>query len=136
MIVLNLICLSGHRFEGWFASTEAFDDQLGRRLVNCPCCNSEDVARLPSGPHVGKRVSPPAPAATVTAEQVIGLLKELAESSEDVGKRFAEEARRIHFRESPARRIRGVTTLDEAADLLEEGIPVLPLPIPPKDETH
>ncbi len=136
MIVLNLICLSGHRFEGWFASTEAFNDQLGRRLVSCPSCDSAEVSRLPCGPHVAKRVSPPAPAAKVTAEQLIGLLKELADGSENVGERFAEEARRIHYRESPVRRIRGVTTLDEAADLLEEGIPVLPLPIPPKDETH
>jgi hypothetical protein len=134
MIVLNLICLAGHRFEGWFASTEAFDEQLAGGHINCPSCNSADVSRLPSGPHVAKRAT--APAVTVTAEQAASLLKALLEGSEDVGSRFAEEARRIHFEEAPARRIRGLTTLDEAEELLEDGIPILPLPIPPKGETH
>jgi hypothetical protein len=136
MIVLNLVCMSGHHFEGWFASTEAFDDQLGRRLVNCPHCNSAEVSRLPSGPHVARRPASPAQQVTITAEQMIGLLKEIVENSEDVGRRFADEARRMHFRETPARQIRGLTTLDEAAELLDEGIAIVPLPIPPKDETH
>lgn len=136
MIVLNLICMSGHRFEGWFASTEAFDAQLAARHISCPSCNSAAVSRLPSGPHVAKRAEQPAPTLAMSAHQAASLVKALLESSEDVGRRFAEEARRIHFDEAPARRIRGLTTLDEAEELLEEGIPILPLPIPPKGETH
>jgi hypothetical protein len=136
MIVLNLICMAGHRFEGWFASTEAFDEQLANGHISCPSCNSASISRLPSGPHVAKRAPTTAPAITVTAEQAASLLNALLEGSEDVGTRFAEEARRIHFEETPARRIRGLTTLEEAEELLEEGIPVLPLPIPPKGETH
>jgi hypothetical protein len=132
MIVLNLICLSGHHFEGWFASSEAFDEQLAERRINCPSCNSSEVTRLPSGPRIAKR----SPAPVLTAEQAAGLLKALVDGSEDVGRRFAEEARRIHFHEAPARSIRGLTSPDELDDLLEDGIPVLPLPIPPKDETH
>jgi hypothetical protein len=136
MIILDLICMSGHRFEGWFVSTDAFDDQLGQHLVNCPHCDSVNVSRLPSGPHVIKRRSSPSSEVTVSAEQVIGLLKEIVDSSEDLGRGFAEEARRIHFQDAPARRIRGVATLEETAELLEDGIPVLPLPFPPKDSTH
>lgn len=128
--------MAGHRFEGWFASTEAFDEQLADRRISCPSCNSASISRLPSGPHVAKRVPTVAPAITVTAEQAASLLKALLEGSEDVGTRFAEEARRIHFEEAPARRIRGLTTLEEAEELLEEGISILPLPIPPKGETH
>jgi len=134
MIVLNLICLSGHRFEGWFACADAFDEQLAEGKINCPCCNSAAVNRLPSGPHVAKRPQPQA--AARATEQAVSLLKALVEGSEDVGRRFAEEARRIHFQEAPARRIRGLTTPEEAEELLDEGIAILPLPIPPKDETH
>ena len=75
-------------------------------------------------------------AAARATEQAVSLLKALVEGSEDVGRRFAEEARRIHFQEAPARRIRGLTTPEEAEELLDEGIAILPLPIPPKDETH
>jgi hypothetical protein len=133
MIVLNLICLSGHRFEGWFASNDAFDEQLAGHRISCPRCNSVEVSRLPSGPHVARRSAEPAAG---VAEQTVDLLRTLVDGSEDVGRRFAEEARRIHFHEAPERRIRGLTTLDEIEELLDEGIPVLPLPIPPKDETH
>jgi hypothetical protein len=135
MIVLDLICISSHRFEGWFASAETFEAQLQKGLVRCPRCGSIEVTRLPSGPHVAKR-SPGQMPAKVNEDEILALLQQLAEGSEDVGGEFAEEARRIHFGETVARRIRGVTTLQEAAELLEEGVPVLPLPIPPKDETH
>jgi len=136
MIVLDLICLSGHRFEGWFASADAFDRQSASGLISCPHCDSTDIGRLPSGPHVARRMPAQEPARTAKAEQVIRLLKRLIDGSEDVGRGFANEARRIHLGDAPARAIRGVTTLDEATDLLDEGIPVLPLPLPPKDETH
>ncbi len=133
MIVLNLLCTSGHRFEGWFASVEAFESQLTSDLVSCPQCGDLRLRRLPSGSHVAKT------AAAESEQLTEGLLKAiraLGEGSENVGDRFPREARRIHYRESPARSIRGVATAEETVELLEEGIPILPLPYPPKDETH
>lgn len=126
--------MSGHRFEGWFASTVAFDEQVARQQVSCPFCDSTEVARLPSGPYVVRQPSK-APAAA-SPEVVAGLLKALIENSEDVGQRFAEEARRIHREEVPPRQIRGTASVEDAAELLDEGISILPLPIPRKDETH
>ncbi|MBU1235204.1 MAG: DUF1178 family protein [Gammaproteobacteria bacterium] len=130
MIVLDLICIAGHRFDGWFATADAFEDQIARDMVNCPHCNTTDVQRLPSGPHVvvarprSKRES----ASIAGAAQVLESLRQIAESSEDVGDLFADEARRIHHDEAPLRNIKGQATGDEVRDLLEDGIPVLPVP--------
>ena len=131
MIVLNLVCAGGHGFEGWFASSEAFDSQLKSGLVGCPQCGDLDVKRLPAGPHVANRSAAEGEQA---AEFLVKALRALGEQSENVGDRFPTEARRIHYRESPARNIRGFATADETAELLDEGIAILPLP--PKDETH
>lgn len=136
MIVLNLTCAAGHRFEGWFASGEAFDRQVEQGLVACPYCNIATVSRLPSGPHVARKILPPETTGRDEAKAVLDALKAITDNTEDVGHRFPEEVRRIHYREVPDRSLRGVATLDETRDLLEEGIPVLPLPIPPKRETH
>ena len=142
MIVLNLVCRHEHRFEGWFASAEAFDDQQRRGLLSCPFCDSGEVSRLPSGPRV---MSSPRDAAgeaqdteslTAVQEQLRDALKAYVRDSENVGPHFPEEARKIHYKEVPARNIRGVASLREARDLLEEGIVVLPLPVPPSEETH
>lgn len=142
MIVLNLQCASGHGFEGWFASVAAFDDQNGRHLVTCPRCGDVSVSRLPSGPAVVTRgrEAPPRenqpPAATATPEALFRAWLESAARSEDVGERFAEESRKIHYGDAPVRDIRGKASLSEARDLLEEGITVLPLPLPDKKDTH
>lgn len=144
MIVLNLVCRHEHRFEGWFASLEAFEDQQQRSLVNCPICNSIDVSRLPSGPHVvtssGRDSRQVDEAGQESLEAVQGLLlealKTAARESENVGRRFPEEARKIHYREAPARNIRGVASADETRELLDEGIVVIPLPVPPSEDTH
>jgi len=132
MIVLNLVCSGGHRFEGWFASSEAFEGQLRGDLVRCPQCGDLRLKRLPSGPHVARA----APESDPMSEGLLKAIRALGDNSENVGDRFPREARRIHYRESPVRSIRGVATADETAELLEEGIPVLPLPYPPKDESH
>ncbi|CAG0958808.1 hypothetical protein RHDC4_00567 [Rhodocyclaceae bacterium] len=143
VIVLNLVCRHEHRFEGWFASLEAFEDQQQRALVNCPICNSVEVSRLPSGPHVvtsSSRTADHEEAGHESLEAVQGLLlealKTAAQDSENVGHRFPEEARRIHYKEAPARSIRGVASADETRDLLDEGIVVIPLPVPPSEDTH
>lgn len=141
MIVLNLVCRHEHRFEGWFASTEAFEDQLKRSLVSCPVCGDDEVTRLPSGPRVLS--SSPAREEGAERETVAAVQAQLREAiqayvrgSENVGQRFPEEARKIHYREAPERNIRGVATIEETRELLDEGIIVMPLTVPPGEETH
>jgi hypothetical protein len=138
MIVLNLLCVAGHRFEGWFASVEAFDQQSDRQQITCPYCSSTQLKRLPSGPYVVRGSSSLASRGSIRVgnEQTMDFIKQLADSCEDVGTRFAEEARRIHYDEAPIRQIKGVATIVETLDLIEEGIAVIPLLSPPKDETH
>lgn len=140
MIVLNLSCCNEHRFEGWFASAEAFEDQHQRGLVNCPVCNESEVTRLPSGPHVVTSSPAKESAEQETVAAVQAQLREAIQAyvrnSENVGERFPEEARKIHYKESPQRNIRGVATIEETRELLDEGIVVVPIISPPSEETH
>jgi hypothetical protein len=151
MIVLNLQCNAGHAFEGWFASTSAFDNQVGAGQVTCPVCGHEQVHRLPSGPHV-KRSGTSAPIETAASQnspavgsatppaidpaKLLQAFASLMDEAEDVSTRFAEEARKIHYGDAEARNIKGKATLEETSELLEEGITVLPIPIPDKDSMH
>lgn len=146
MKVFNLACEHDHRFEGWFGSAQAFDDQLGRGLVECPMCASKSVRKLPSAPRLNLSSSHEPARATVQAErsQVAAAMptaqqlqsmwtkiaRHLAENTEDVGERFAEEAKRIHYNEAPERGIRGVATLEQQAELEDEGIEVFSFPLP------
>ncbi|WP_431018572.1 DUF1178 family protein [Burkholderia cepacia] len=132
MKVLDLQCPHGHRFEGWFASADEFEAQLSRQLVECPVCGTTEVNRLPSAPRLNLSGATQAQSADPRAmqAQVMRALREVLEKTENVGERFAEEARRIHYNEAPARSIRGVTTPEDAQSLAEEGIDVMPLPIP------
>ena len=137
MKVLDLQCSHGHRFEGWFASADDFESQLSRRLVECPICGATEVSRMPSAPRLnlsGAGEAPAAPAAAADMNEMqaraMRALREVLEKTENVGERFAEEARRIHYDEAPARNIRGVTTPEDAKSLVEEGIDVMPLPFP------
>ncbi|PCE32125.1 DUF1178 family protein [Burkholderia ubonensis] len=132
MKVLDLQCPHGHRFEGWFASADEFEAQLSRKLVECPVCGMTEVSRMPSAPRLnlsGATQAKPADPRALQA-QVMRALREVLEKTENVGERFAEEARRIHYNEAPVRSIRGVTTPEDAQALVEEGIDVMPLPIP------
>lgn len=154
MKVLNLRCAQGHGFEGWFGSEDDFQAQRARRLVSCPMCGEAEVEKLPSAPRLNlsgaREPAPPAtqasgPAAPAQAESVAaaaGMPAELQAlwmkavhqvmaSTEDVGERFPEEARRIHYGEAPHRGIRGQATPEERAALADEGIEVVPLPLPP-----
>lgn len=137
MIVYNLICTHQHTFEGWFASGSEFERQSERGLIGCPTCGDHKITRLPSGPHLRrKQPEPLAVEQEVELENLLEGLRKILEGSEDVGDQFADEARRIHYMEAPLRNIRGVTTLNDAVELLEEGVPVLPLAIPPKKDLH
>jgi hypothetical protein len=132
MKVLDLQCPHGHRFEGWFASADDFESQQSRKLVECPICGANEVSRLPSAPRLNLSGATEAkvPDAAGMQARVMRALREVLEKTENVGDRFAEEARRIHYNEAPARNIRGVTTLEDAKALVEEGIEVMPLPVP------
>jgi hypothetical protein len=135
MKVFNLHCEQGHAFEGWFASAEAFDAQAAGGQVRCPVCDSTAIGKALSAPRLNLGAEPPPQrqvAAMPTSDQMQALFlkmaREIAASTEDVGERFAEEARRIHYREAPERGIRGLTSKQEADALEEEGIKVLPMP--------
>ena len=167
MKVYNLACPLDHRFEGWFASEEDCLAQQDKGMLACPICDSTEITRMPSAPHIAKSgsskvvssteltVANPAAAdnsgiggaisgdvvaltggdhsqleAQVQAAFLKGM-RELMGRSEDVGNSFAEEARKIHYKESPERSIRGQTTLDEAESLREEGIEVMAMPMMP-----
>lgn len=140
MIVLDLCCNREHRFEAWFASSEAFETQRTVHLVTCPHCGSSDVRRLPSAPYVqtsshSAPATPAPPDPQAIAARLIEALRSAAARSEDVGERFAEEARRIHYGDSEERAIRGKAGREEVIDLIDEGIPILPVP-PDKDDMH
>lgn len=151
MIVFNLRCDDGHAFEGWFDSSDAFERQHTRGLLECPLCGIKAVTRLPSAPRLNFGASAPPVASTtevvstseaksssaeaaerarLTAAQTAFYdhLRQMLEKSDNVGDRFAEEARRIHYKETTERRIHGVATREETVELLEEGIAVLPMP--------
>lgn len=137
MKVLNLQCGNGHGFEGWFASEDDFQGQQARNLVECPLCGDQAVHKLPSAPrlNLGAPQQEPrqevmtAPDAAIQAAW-LKMVRHVMAHTEDVGERFAEEARRIHYGEIEERAIRGQASREETQALIEEGIGVLPLPVP------
>jgi len=148
MKIYDLMCVANHRFEGWFKSAADFAGQKKKGLLSCPSCGSAEVRRVPSASRVNLGVRAPTPAAQSSALPVGAegkdalaiaqmlysrMVDELISSSEDVGAAFAEEARRIHYKEADARAIRGQASQEEHDALIEEGIPVARLPIPPSD---
>jgi hypothetical protein len=136
MKVLVLRCGSDHRFEGWFASDDDFQAQEERGLVSCPICADSHVSRLPSAPRLNvsnlrETAAPPAPdPQRLRQTHWMRAVRQLLESTEDVGERFPEEARRIHYGEVEERGIRGQATPEAADALREEGIEVFSLPVP------
>lgn len=136
MKVLDLRCANGHGFEGWFASDDEFMSQNGRGLIECPLCANRIISRLPSAPRLnlsGQRPPAEAPAEPTQPplqSQWLQAVRQMLEGTDDVGDRFPEEARRIHYGEIEARGIRGQATPEERRALLEEGIEVMSLPIP------
>jgi hypothetical protein len=136
MKVLDLRCAAGHGFEGWFASDDEFGAQRAGGLLDCLVCGDADIVRLPSAPrlNLGAARAPAAipgmPAAPAAPDGAASRLAELLSRCEDVGSRFAEEARRIHYGEREPAPIVGRTTPAERESLADEGIEVLTLPVP------
>lgn len=132
MKVYNLSCEHQHHFEGWFTSEEDFKEQSNVGRIECPVCESRAIKKLPAAPRLNLSGSQPSRQETVTQiqEQIMKMVRQVVANTEDVGERFAEEARRMHYNEVPERAIRGVASAQECEALIEEGIDVMPLPIP------
>ena len=147
MIVFDLHCTGGHRFEGWFGSSADFADQQARGLLVCPSCGSDEVGKAPMAPAVPAKgnarqeVLPPqapqpmtnAPMAPQVQQALSALARAQAEaltSSTWVGDKFAEETRKMHYGERDEAPIHGEASLAQAKALIEEGVPVAPLPFP------
>ncbi len=142
MKVLDLQCSHQHRFEGWFGSEHDFCQQLERGLLQCPVCGDVSVVKRLSAPRLNlgsarepdaqMRSAPDEQAATSGALSVqdawLSMVRRVVASTDDVGSGFAEEARRMHYGETGYRAIRGEATVDEALQLIDEGIDILPLP--------
>ena len=149
MKVLNLQCAHQHGFEGWFGSEDDFTSQLARGLVSCPLCGDAQIQKMLSAPRLNLRAAredkqPAAPAeAGASVElglpaqgsrlqaQLLKAMRQVLAHTEDVGDRFADQARAMHHGDIDQRNIRGRTTPEVAMELIEEGIEVLPLPSMP-----
>jgi hypothetical protein len=156
MIRYNLRCDKGHAFESWFQSSSAYEAQEKRKLVNCPACGSAKVERAIMAPQIvskkGRDIEAPAPAAAATADatapastplmmaqerELRAKLKELRDhivkNADNVGERFPNEARKMHYGDIEHRPIYGEASPEEARSLIDEGVEVSPLPVLPDD---
>jgi len=147
MIVFDLQCTDGHRFEGWFGSAREFAAQRKRGLLNCPTCGDGKIERALSAPRINVGAKAPVvPAMTPEMEdkdpfaiaQMLysRMLDEVLTKSEDVGTAFPDEARKIFYSEARVRPIRGQASDEEHAALVDEGIPVARIPVPPTDKMN
>ncbi|MBU6468295.1 MAG: DUF1178 family protein [Betaproteobacteria bacterium] len=156
MIVYDLSCPFAHQFEGWYESSESFEKLKEQGLIECPICKSQEIKRVPSAPFIGSSFSNKEnseerarqietkgislPTNNVAAkgdfmellrQQIIQLINS---NTEDVGKDFAQTAKKIHYHEIPDKNIRGIATVDELQELQEEGIEVLVIGGPESSE--
>lgn len=153
MIVFDLHCQDGHRFEGWFGSAKDFASQRRRGLLACPTCGSNAIDRGLSAPRLNMGAPEPKPAKQLPAVQKTPemegkdpfavaqilysrMLDEILTKAEDVGTKFPEEARKIYYQETAARAIRGQATQEEHDALVDEGIPVARFPVIPTDRLN
>jgi len=137
MKVFNLRCGQQHAYEGWFASEDDFVSQQERGIVACPLCGDTETVRMPNASRikVSRHSAPAEPARAETTDvtmqsQWLRAMRQVLNSTEDVGERFPEEARRIHYGEVEERGIRGKASREDADALREEGIEVMALPLP------
>ena len=139
MIRFGLVCTADHRFEGWFGSSAEFERQQERGLVACPNCGTADVRKALMAPSVSTSRDRQAARREVgearsrALKQLRALREAVTRDAQDVGPRFAEEARRIHYGETEPKAVYGSATKDEVGSLLEEGVAVAPLPVLPED---
>ncbi len=130
MIHFNLRCAKDHVFEAWFQSSEAFEQQLAAKQVNCPDCGGHRVEKAPMAPAVTALSRRPDPNAVKMRQALTALRDKVEKNCDYVGKDFPDEARKIHYGEAEARGIYGEATREQASELVEEGVDVAPLPWP------
>jgi hypothetical protein len=142
MIRYNLVCVAGHDFESWFRDAGAFDKASAAHAVTCPECGTGEVVKALMAPSVATarkreatamKVAAPDPRHEAVREMVRQLRQHVTDNAENVGSKFAEEARKIHYQEVEARGIYGEASVEEARALMEEGVDFLPLPVLPED---
>jgi hypothetical protein len=147
MVVFDLICSNQHSFEGWFASMGEFSRQLETGKLSCPVCHNRKVVKRPSAIHIGRHTgaesgiakdeaTPVSGAAQLAPADMQKMLDYLLEHTDDVGRRFPDEARKIHRGEAVKRGIRGQASRPELEALEDEGIEVMPFPFPAKEDLH
>ena len=136
MIVFDLSCSGGHVFEAWFGSHADYDGQRARGLVSCPVCGDAGIDKAPMAPRIaaGSAVTPVDRKAMMRA--MMTAQAKMLSGSEDVGARFADEARAIHAGDAEHRVIHGQATVVEARQLVADGVPVAPLPFPVRDASR
>ena len=139
MIVFDLRCASGHVFEAWFGSSDAFEDQRGRGLLLCPICGASDIGKAVMAPNIAAKGNTQAPTPTETLSPAVmkAAMQALAqaqrkalEKSEWVGSAFADRARAMHVGDVDPAPIHGQATLGQAKELADEGVAIAPLPFP------
>jgi hypothetical protein len=128
MIKYDLVCRKEHRFEGWFASSAAFEEQAAGAKVACPVCNSKKVAKAPMAPSVSKSSGAPMPSPAEMRRFLMKLRHHVETTAENVGDKFADEARAIHAGDAEDRPIYGDATPEQVRELAEEGIEVAAIP--------
>jgi hypothetical protein len=145
MIRYDLTCENGHAFDGWFADSAAYDKLARKKLVECTHCGSLKVEKQIMAPGIpmksNRKADAPVKLSTPPTDprmrEMVQMMRELRQhvetNAENVGDKFAEEARKIHYKESEERGIYGHATADDAKALIEEGISVMPLPRLPED---
>lgn len=140
MIRYSLVCDNAHDFEGWFSGSADFDRQVDAGLLTCPVCNSAAISKSLMAPSVStarKKEEKQAVAMDIAQKQVMAKIREavaaIKANAEDVGEKFPEEARKIHYGEADARGIIGQASFADVRELIEEGIEVAPLPALPED---
>jgi hypothetical protein len=148
MVVYNLLCKKNHQFEGWFPSFEDYQKQAEKKLISCPTCGSKRVEKVPhacavhvkkeqvapaKNPEPAQATPPPPPSPVEFKEMLLHVHHYIKQNFEDVGSRFAEEARQIHQGKSEERPIHDTATQQETTELAEEGVPFVTLPKPELD---
>lgn len=136
MIVFELKCLQGHRFEGWFDDGNAYEDQIVKGLVTCPVCNDAGVSKIPTAfsiksSHPDKMISLQQKELAMLGKKISAFIEN---NFDNVGPRFATEALKIHYGVTEPRNIRGTSTLEEEKTLKEEGIEFIKVPFVSDDE--
>lgn len=128
MIRYDLKCSKGHQFESWFGSSADFDKLMAANMVSCAVCGSESVKKAIMAPRVSKGERPLSAPASPAEQAVKELRKKIEDNADNVGSNFAAEARAMHQGDVPERPIYGEAKIEEAKSLIDDGIPVAPLP--------